>query len=188
MAKHTINITDRFTVPMWFKDELVMTRIIGNSLGHRYIVYPENNKVKFIRWSDPDNDFIEVKEGGPAPKLGDNIMYDANGSNTTWRYIKPPQNNIIGKALWNAGLAHVVDETVWYWAEEGDGKLDKEKMAAWDRNMNFASQIERMQKDELTYKEYGTMSWKRKVYMAWDQPTYKGINNFEKNFTVKNYI
>ena len=177
---HIINITKRFAIPMYFNGELVLSRNIGNSIGHKYIVYPDN-KVKFIRWSDKENKFIEVKEGGPEPKLGDNIWYEANGYNTKWNYTKLMHMHdfTIGTALWNAGLAHVIDETDWYWAEEGDGKLDNEKMTSWDRSMNFNSQIERMNKDEFLYKDYYTMSWKRKVYMAWDKLSFKGNNNFE---------
>lgn len=174
MAKHTIKITTRFTIPMYFKDELVMASTIGNSLVHRYIVYPETNEVKFIRWSVPDNDFIEVKDGGPAPKLGDNIVYKADGAVTKWRYVKPPQS-IIGKALWNEGLSNFVDETYWYWAEEGDGRLEEKKMNMWDRSMNFASHVERMTQDEC-HKLYSTISWKGKVCMAWGQATYRGLN------------
>lgn len=158
MAKHIIKITKRFTIPMYFNGEIVMSSRIGNSLAHKYIICP-NNQVKFIRWSDPDNDFIEVKEGGPAPKLGDNILYDPNGADTKWRYVKTPQNTVIGKALWNAGLGRILDDNLWKWVEEGDEKLN------------------------LDPYEYGVMNWKdnniNKVFMTWREVSFKGTDGFE---------
>jgi hypothetical protein len=111
MAKQIINITERYCIPMLFEGDVVLSDRIGNSMSHKYIIYPKTKKVKFIRWSDPDNRFIEVKDGGPAPKLGDNIMYIPDGPNTTWRYVKPPVKSVVGKALWNMGAG--VDESFW---------------------------------------------------------------------------
>jgi hypothetical protein len=166
MAKQIINITERFTIPMYFKGEVVMSSRIGNSLAHRYIVCPDGS-VKFIRWSDPDNDFIEVKNGGPAPKLGDNILYMPEGPNTKWRYVKPPRETIVGKAMWNAGLYLGEDE--WYWAKEGDEKLN------------------------LDPYDHGVLSWRKgnridKVFMVWEERTFKGFNEFEYIIGTPSYF
>ena len=113
MAKQYLNISKVNMIPFDYNGKIVMGKKIGNTFSHYYII--DEGKIKFVRWSDPDDKYIEVK-GGPAPKIGDNLCYFADGKKTTWRYIKPPRKTEEGRIMWNAGFQYL-DDSDFIWSD-----------------------------------------------------------------------
>lgn len=168
MAKQIIKITKTYSVPFNFEGKKAMAHWIGNSMCHKYIIY-EDNAVEFIRYSSTKDKFVKVAAGGPKPKLGDNIVYFPNGSDTKWHYTKPPVSDIVERAFWHMGVC--MDKSFWHWAEEGP--IDKNKILRFDDTMTYDSFIERFKMDKEEGRGYDFVEYNG-VYMSFFKNNWDG--------------